>query len=732
MQPNTDLRRNRFAILARLGLILALSYLLAAPAAAQPQTPSGLEGFALPQAAHAGPASVLAMFTNGSFETGDFTGWTRESFINTGLTPPPPFTGADINRGVGGDTSESVVLGPFAVPDSQTDPNTDMEFITGDPPITYPRWGKYVARINSPDPSRPDLYGAAFQAHANTLKQTTTVGAGDIDPADGLVHVRFAFAPVLDKPYDHVADHQPYVYISVRNVTKSLTLFERFIFASQTDIPWKEGADDIYDGNWVYLDWQVVDVAPGAANLAVGDQIALEVTVAGCSELAHGGYVYVDAFGSESPGLSVSKTAPATAPADTDLVYTFTYHNGSGVEQTNVQVVETLPTSVTYVSDTGGCSHASGVVTCDLGTVAVDGSGSLSVTTHIQAGTPVGTKIVNGNYLIRSDQTGDILGMAVETEIVGETPTVLTGVVTDRTTGAIIPGATVKVTDSAGHEYTTTTNASGEYTFTSTVANPLAAGNATIEADSVAGYGSDSKIKTIVAGTTNTQDLSLPPLTDFGDLPAPYKTLLADNGPRHSIVSGAPYLGAVAPDAETDGQPNATATGDDSNGVDDEEGVARAAGRAGGNRWTNGTVFGGQGGAVSLTISGASACLGAFMDFNSSGTLAAVSLLNLMGNAISQPIAAGAYTFYFNVPYGTFTGSGGNPTIYGLFRVTSPVSGSCAGSTANSAAGAAPDGEVDGYAWGFTPNAVTLREFRAAPQLDLAAWLAEMLRRLGR
>ncbi len=269
-------------------------------------------------------------------------------------------------------------------------------------------------------PAGPDLYGQQFQAHANTLKQTTTVGAGDVDPADGLVHIRFAFAPVLDKPYDHVADHQPYVYVSVRNVTKSLTLFERFIFASQTDIPWKEGCRDIYDGNWVYLDWQVVDVAPGAANLAVGDQIALEVTVAGCQELAHGGYVYVDGFGSESPGLSVSKTAPATAQADTDLIYVITYRNGSGVEQTNVQVVETLPVSVTYVSDTGGCSHASGVVTCDLGTVAAGGSGTITITTHILAGTPVGAKIVNGNYIIKSDQTKDVLGMSVETEIVGE------------------------------------------------------------------------------------------------------------------------------------------------------------------------------------------------------------------------------------------------------------------------------------------------------------------------
>ena len=161
--------------------------------------------------------------------------------------------------------------------------------------------------------------------------------------------------------------------------------------------------------------------------------------------------------------------------------------------------------------------------------------------------------------------------------------------------------------------------------------------------------------------------------------------------------------------------------------------MTRAVGKANPSNggWTNGTVAGGQGGAVSLTISGASACLGAFMDFNASGALSAVTLRDASGAAISQPIAPGSYTFHFDVPDGTFTGSGGNPTIYSLFRVTSPVSGSCAGSPAYNTTGAAADGEVESYAWGFTPNAVTLREFRAAPQLDLAAWLADLLRRLG-
>jgi PKD repeat protein len=58
---------------------------------------------------------------------------------------------------------------------------------------------------------------------------------------------------------------------------------------------------------------------------------------------------------------------------------------------------------------------------------------------------------------------------------------------------------------------------------------------------------------------------------DFGDAPAPYPTKLSANGARHDIVPGL-FLG-TAIDPEPDGQPDANATGDDLNGIDDEDGV---------------------------------------------------------------------------------------------------------------------------------------------------------------
>src|SRR5205823_5695034 len=75
------------------------------------------------------------------------------------------------------------------------------------------------------------------------------------------------------------------------------------------------------------------------------------------------------------------------------------------------------------------------------------------------------------------------------------------------------------------------------------------------------------------AGIATSQVATLTVLEmDFGDAPdLPYPTLLASNGARHRIVPGF-YLGAGV-DFEPDGQPNGTATGDDSNGSADEDGV---------------------------------------------------------------------------------------------------------------------------------------------------------------
>gem|GEM_PF-6003028 len=66
--------------------------------------------------------------------------------------------------------------------------------------------------------------------------------------------------------------------------------------------------------------------------------------------------------------------------------------------------------------------------------------------------------------------------------------------------------------------------------------------------------------------------------TDHGDAPGPYRTLVADSGPRHLITEdlGDParrlVIGARV-DADMDGLPGVAATGDDLDGTADEDGV---------------------------------------------------------------------------------------------------------------------------------------------------------------
>ncbi len=95
---------------------------------------------------------------------------------------------------------------------------------------------------------------------------------------------------------------------------------------------------------------------------------------------------------------------------------------------------------------------------------------------------------------------------------------------------------------------------------------------------------------------------------DYGDLPlAP--TRLADSGARHLVVPGF-SLGLLV-DKDPDGQPNSTATGDDMNGVDDEDGITLLG---------NGTLMPGTTANFRAVVNGTGLYLNAWMDLNGDGT----------------------------------------------------------------------------------------------------------------
>lgn len=116
----------------------------------------------------------------------------------------------------------------------------------------------------------------------------------------------------------------------------------------------------------------------------------------------------------------------------------------------------------------------------------------------------------------------------------------------------------------------------------------------TVGPDGVGGFGEVEDYKIIVIAGT-----------DFGDAPAVYGTLLADDGARH-YADDVLYLGSGV-DTEANGHPGATSNGDDNNNLDDENGVQ-----------ISGPLVRGNNASVQVLASD-TGMLNAWIDFNADG-----------------------------------------------------------------------------------------------------------------
>src|SRR6266851_8736847 len=348
-----------------------------------------------PDVAHRSSALVI----NGGFEAGDLSGWTLQTYTNFGIGVFPPRSVADLSLRTGGNPLTFARNGPTGtqVPAGLTSSST----------MRYPKYGNWSGVINELGSGR----------NVNLLWQSFQTTSADVDPSDGNIHIRFTIAPVLQNP-GHANASQPYFYVVATNVTKNQVMYANFNFANELGVPWQADVNGV-----LYTDWQIVDVAPGTAGLAIGDTVRVDVYGAGCALGGHFGHVYVDAFGASLPGLGISGSGPQSANAGSNITYTYSVTNGGTAASTNVSLNSVLPANTTFfsmsvpgsVTCTTPPVGSSGTVSCNLGTVNPSANVLLSLTVNITAGT-TGT-INHGNYTIRGTGEAPLIGPLIVTNV---------------------------------------------------------------------------------------------------------------------------------------------------------------------------------------------------------------------------------------------------------------------------------------------------------------------------
>ncbi|MFI3246797.1 MAG: GEVED domain-containing protein, partial [Ferrimonas sp.] len=177
-----------------------------------------------------------------------------------------------------------------------------------------------------------------------------------------------------------------------------------------------------------------------------------------------------------------------------------------------------------------------------------------------------------------------------------------------------------------------------------------------------------------------------PSNVDFGDAPASYGTLLADNGARHSVADNNPTLGQSV-DTENDGQ-QAPFSDDiaNNNELDDEDGVLIMT-----------AMEAGQKALALVTVTGRGGYLQGFFDWNRDGQFDEQNEWAIYDHYLSE----GEHRVLFDVPNDVHEGSS-----FARFRFSSL--------TGVGAIGGAADGEVEDYPVAFSHNPVSYRYYPSA------------------
>ncbi len=338
---------------------------------------------------------------------------------------------------------------------------------------------------------------------------------------------------------------------------------------------------------------------------------------------------------------------PDPVGAGQNLTYTATLTNNGPSVSTGATVTDVLPAGV-FFSSSSDCTAAAGTVTCTISALNAGASQDVSFVVSLDPGqsgvisntatvTGTATDLVSGNDSATSTTTVDTdadpsINMNVDEPApwIGEQVTYTLTVTNDGP--GIATGVMVEETLPTDVAYVSDTPSQGTWDgSTWTVGTLATAGSAATLSITVRIEPGQSSGGTITNFTrissldqndpdpsNNEDDVTINyEMLDFGDAPDPfdavagqYPTLLANDGARHAGGGTALRLGALW-DAEHDAQVNADATGDDGDGVNDEDGITFAT-----------TVVAGSATSVDVDVTddGTAGQLNAWIDWNHNGS----------------------------------------------------------------------------------------------------------------
>ena len=280
--------------------------------------------------------------------------------------------------------------------------------------------------------------------------------------------------------------------------------------------------------------------------------------------------------------LSLVKSgAPDPVQAGALLTYTLVVANSGGITATGVTITDVVPTNTTWAS---GGTYAGGIVSWSGLTVAASSSLTVTFAVTVTRPLPNGTVITNTNYSVDSNETNPVPGTPLTVtvssgNIAGLVWNDLDGDGTRDGGEASLPGAVITLTwDSQA--VTTTTDASGYYTFTG-----YPAGTYTVTEQNPSGYPLDTAPNVVPATIT----VGATTQVNFGDTPTAARPLegIPAARPKQPCSCGSPTPTITRrrppmPDGHADGHADAHA---------DPHADAHADGHADPHLYANGDAY---------------------------------------------------------------------------------------------------------------------------------------------